>query len=239
MKKILLILLSAFTFSIMGTYAQEIDTKAAKLQEKEAKRKAKEEEKAKKAEEKAEEKAERAEKKNKKIEKMKAEYADFIANYEPLKADTGCDEVDAFIKNANDIFTTMVEVEQGIGYIEVAMATIEDPMTGEMVEQATGIRHKTTHEPIRKSDALKTYTSAGLKLTNAAATGVILAKSGTDVVTSAIKDPIVLLSVGGKVKRIVKNLKMTVNMIPLIQRNIKENTDALKFYKDNLDGEAE
>lgn len=242
MKKLLLILLSVFTLSSVTVYAQEAveqDAKAAKLQEKEAKRKAKEEAKAQKAKEKAEKKADKAEKKDKKIEKLRAEYAEFIANYEPLDTNTGYAEVDTFMMNANSLFATMVEVEQEIGYIEVVVENVEDDLTGEVVPQATGIRNKNTQEPIKKSDALEAYGKAGLQLTSAAAEGATLVLNGTTAVMSAITDPMALITIGGKVKKVVKSLKMTVNMIPLIQRNIKENTDALKFYKDNLAGEEE
>lgn len=241
MKKLLLILLSVFALNAMNVYSQEVvqDAKAAKLQKKEAKRKAKEEAKAQKEREKAEEEIAKAEKKDKKIEKLRVEYAEFIANYEPLDTNTGYAEVDTFMTNANSLFATMVEVEQEIGYIDVIVENVEDPLTGEIVPQATGIRHKHTQEPIKKSDALKTYGLAGLKLTGAAAQGTTLVMNGTSAILSAISDPMVVLAVGGRVKKVMKNLKMTVNMIPLIQRNIKENTDALQFYKDNLAGEEE
>lgn len=241
MKKFLLMLLSVFVLSSMTVYAQEVvqDAKAAKLQEKEAKRQAKEEEKAEKEKRKAEKAAAKAEKKDKKIEKMRAEYAEFIANYEPLDTNTGYAEVDTFMINANNLFATMVDVEREIGYIEVIVENVEDPMTGEIVPQATGIRNKNTKEPIKKSDALKTYGLAGVKLTGAAAEGASLVLNGTSAVLSAITDPMAIIAVGGRVKKVTKNIKMTVNMIPLIQRNIKENTDALKFYKDNLAGEEE
>ena len=234
-------MLSMFALSTMTVYAQEViqDAKAAKLQEKEAKRKAKEAKKAKKEKLKAEKSAAKAAKKDKKIEKMRAEYAEFIANYEPLEANTGYAEVDTFMVNANNLFAIMVDVEQEIGYIEVIVENVEDPMTGEVVPQATGIRNKNTQEPIKKSDALKTYGIASLKLTGAAAEGATLVLNGTSAVLSAVTDPMAIIAVGGRVKKVMKNLKMTVNMIPLIQRNIKENTEALKFYKDNLAGEEE
>ena len=36
-----------------------------------------------------------------------------------------------------------------------------------------------------------------------------------------------------KVKQATKAIKMSVNVIPLIQRNIKENTEKLKYKKAN------
>lgn len=241
MKRLLLILLGVFTLSTVSVYAQEVeqDAKAVKLQEKEAKRKAKEEAKAQKAKEKAEKKAAKAEKKDKKIEKLRAEYAEFIANYEPLDTNTGYAEIDTFMTNANNLFAIMVEVEHEIGYIEVIVEDVENEMTGEIEKQATGIRNKHTQEPIKKSDALKAYASASLKLTAAAAEGASLVMNGTTAILSSVTDPMALLTIGGKAKKVMKNIKMTVNMIPLIQRNIKENTDALKFYKDNLAGQEE
>ena len=242
MKKFLLILLGVFTLSTVTVYAQEAveqDAKALKLQEKEAKRQAKEAKKAQKEKEKAEKKAAKAAKKDKKIEKLRTEYAEFIANYEPLDTNTGYAEVDTFMTNANNLFATMVAVEQQIGYIEVVVENVEDPLTGEVVPQATGIRNKHTGDPIKKSDALKNYGLASLELTAAAAQGATLVTNGTSVVLAAVDDPLSIIAIGGQVKKVMKSLKMTVNMIPLIQRNIKENTDALKFYKDNLAGEEE
>ncbi|WP_298106609.1 hypothetical protein [uncultured Bacteroides sp.] len=241
MKKLLLILLGVFTLSTVSVYAQEVeqDAKAVKLQEKEAKRKAKEEAKAKKAKEKAEKKAAKDKKKDKRIEKLRAEYADFIANYEPLDTNTGYAEIDTFMINANNLFAIMVEVEQEIGYIEVVMEDVEDEMTGEVTKQATGIRNKHTQEPIKKSDALKAYGSATLKLLTAAAEGTSLTANGVTAILSSITDPMALLTIGGKAKKVMKQVKMTVEIIPIIRRDIQENTDALKFYKDNLAGEVE
>lgn len=242
MKKFLFILLGAFVLSTTTVYAQEPveqDAKAAKLQEKENKRKAKEQEKAEKEKQKAEDKTAKAEKKDKKLEKLQADYEEFIANYQPLEANTGIAEVDTFLVNANNLFATMVQVEQEIGYIEVTVEQVENPMTGEMESQATGIKNKNTGAAIKKSDALKTYGLAGIKLTGAAAEGATLVLNGTSAVLAAITDPMALLTIGGKVKKVIKSLKMTVNMIPIIQRHIKENTEALKFYKDNLDGQEE
>lgn len=242
MKKLLFVLLGAFALSTATVYAQEPviqDAKAAKLQEKEAKRKAKEEKKAKKAQEKADKKAEKAEKKDKKLAKLRAEYEEFIANYEPLNCNTGYPEVDAFMSNANTLFLTMVNVEQTIGYIEVVTEQVEDPMTGEMVTQATGIRNKKTGEPIKKSDALKNYGAASLKLTAAAAQGATLVSNGISAVTGAFSNPMSAIGIIAQAKKVFKSIKMTVNVIPLIQREIKENQDALKFYKDNLAGDEE
>ena len=209
------------------------------MQEKEAKRQAKEAKKAQKEKEKAEKKAAKAAKKDKKIEKLRAEYAEFIANYEPLDTNTGYAEVDTFMTNANNLFATMVAVEQQIGYIEVVVENVEDPLTGEVVPQATGIRNKHTGDPIKKSDALKNYGLASLQLTGAAAQGATLVMNGTSAVLAAVDNPMSAIAIIANVKKVMKNIKMTVNMIPLIQRNIKENTDTLKFYKDNLAGEEE
>lgn len=240
MKKLLLILLGAFALSTVTVYAQdpvEQDSKAAKLEAKEAKRKAKEEAKAKEKDAKAEKNTEKAAKKDAKLEKLQKEYEAFLLDYQPIEANTGIADVDTFLVKANQLFATMVEVEQNIGYIDVVVEEVADPMSGEMVEQATGIRNKNTGAAVKKSDALAAYGLAGLQLTTAALDGATLILSGTTAVMGAITDPLALLSIGGKVKKVVKSVKMTVNMIPIIQRRIKENTDALKFYKDNLDGE--
>lgn len=240
MKKLLLILLGVFALSTATVYAQdpvEKDAKAAKLEAKEAKRKAKEAEEAKENAEKAEKNTAKAAKKDAKLEKLQKEYEEFIADYKPIEANTGIADVDTFLTKANALFATMVEVEQNIGYIDVVVEEVADPMSGEMVEQATGIRNKKTGEEVKKSDATKAYALAGLQLTTAALDGATLILSGTTAVMGAITDPMALLTIGGKVKKVVKSVKMTVNMIPIIQRRIKENTEALKFYKDNLGGD--
>lgn len=235
-------MLGVFALSTATVYAQdpvEKDAKAVKLEAKEAKRKAKEEAKAKKNAEDAKEDEAKAVKKDAKLVKLQKEYEEFIADYKPIEANTGNADVDTFLVKANALFTTMRTVEENIGYIEVTVEEMVDPMSGDTVKQATGIRNKNTGEAIKKADATKAYTLAGLQLTTAALDGATLILSGSTAVMGAITDPLALLSIGGKVKKVVKSIKMTVNMIPIIQRRIKENTDAMKFYKENLDGAVE
>lgn len=236
MKKYLFILLGAFVFSTTTIYAQEPveqDAKAAKLQEKENKRKAKEEEKAKKEKEKALKSSKKAEKKDAKIAKLEKEYAEFIADYEPLETNTGYAEVDTFFVRANELFAILVDVEQSIGYIDVRTHKEVDEITEEEIQVLDGIYNKNTGEEVQKSDALKAYGAAGLQLTGAAATGATLILDGTNAVLASITDPMALLTVGGKAKKVIKHVKMSVNMIPIIQRRIKENTDAMNYKKNN------
>lgn len=235
MKKFLLILLGVFALSTMTVYAQENvqDAKAAKLQEKEAKRKAKEEAKAKKEKEKAEKASAKAEKKDAKIAKLEKEYAEFIANYEPLETNTGYAEVDTFFVRTNELFAILVEVEQSIGYIDVRTHTEVDEITEEEIQVLDGIYNKNTGEEVQKNDALKAYAKASLQLTTAATTAASLVLEGTNAALASITDPMALITVGGKVKKVIKSLKMSVNMIPLIQRRIKENTDAMNYKKNN------
>lgn len=236
MKKYLFILLGAFVLSTMTVYAQEPveqDAKAAKLQEKESKRKAKEEEKAKKEKEKALKASEKAEKKDKKLAKLQADYEEFIANYEALPTNTGYAEVDTFFHRANELFEILVGVEQSIGYIEVRTHKEVDEITEEEIQVLDGIYNKNTGEEVEKNDALKAYGLASLQLTTAATTGATLILDGTNAALASITDPMALLTVGGKVKKVIKSLKMSVNMIPIIQRRIKENTDAMNYKKNN------
>ncbi len=237
MKKFLLVFVSVFTLSTMQVYAQEVveddDKKALKLQEKENKRKAKDSEKAEKEKAKAEKAQAKAEKKDKKIAKLEAEYAEFIANYEPLEPNTGYAEVDTFYVRTNELFEILVGVEQSIGYIDVRTHTEVDPVTEEEIQVLDGVYNKNTGEEVQKNDALKAYSLAGLQLTNAALTATNLALSGTNVVLTSLTDPMVAISVGGKVKKVVKSIKMSGQMIPIIQRRIKENTDAMNYKKNN------
>ncbi len=237
MRNFLLILGSVFALSTMQVYAQEVvedgDKKALKLQEQENKRKSKEAEKAEKEKAKAEKAAEKAEKKDKKIAKLEAEYAEFIANYEPLEPNTGYAEVDTFYAKTNELFEILVGVEQSIGYIDVRTHTEVDPITEEEIQVLDGVYNKNTGEEVQKNDALKAYGLASLQLTNAALTATNLALSGTNVVLTSLSDPAVLLTVGGKVKKVIKSVKMSGQMIPIIQRRIKENTDAMNYKKNN------
>lgn len=227
--------LNAFLICAMVAYAQEPvqDAKVAKLQEKEAKRKAKEEENAAKKEKKAKEKELKAEKKDAKIAKLESEYYEFLANYEPLETNTGYAEVDSFFHRANELFEVLVEVEQSIGYIEVKTHTEVDEITEEEIQVLDGVINKNTGEEVQKNDALKAYGKASLQLTGAAATAATLALEGTSVVLASVTDPMALITVGGKVKKVVKSIKMSINMIPIIQRRIKENTDAMNYKKNN------
>ena len=91
-------------------------------------------------------------------------------------------------------------------------------------------QNKKTDEPIAKNDALKVYSIATLNLTEAAARGVSLTAESVSALASLTSDP---LTIGKKVKQATKAIKMSVNVIPLIQRNIKENTEKLKYKKAN------
>ena len=83
------------------------------------------------------------------------------------------------------------------------------------------------------TDALKVYSIATLNLTEAAARGVSLTAESVSALASLTSDPLKALTIGKKVKQATKAIKMSVNVIPLIQRNIKENTEKLKYKKAN------
>lgn len=242
MKKLLFILLGAFMLSTTNVFAQEqtkaaeqgqTDARAEKLSAKEAKRKAKEEAKAKKEAEKAEKARAKSEKKDKKIAKLEAEYYEFLANYEPLDTNTGVGAADTLFMETNDLFATLVNVEQNIGFIDVRTHKEVDEITEDTIQVLDGVYNKNTGEEIQKDDALKAYTEAGLQLTTAALTATNLSMQGANVVLGAISDPMALITVGGKVKKVIKTVKMSANMIPIIQRRIKENKEALNFKKNN------
>ena len=94
-------------------------------------------------------------------------------------------------------------------------------------------KNKNTNEPIAKNDALKVYSIATLHLPEAAARGVSLTAESVSALASLTSDPLKALTIGKKVKQATKAIKMSVNVIPLIQRNIKENTEKLKYKKAN------
>ncbi len=218
-------------------YAQEVvdndDKKAAKMQEKEAKKKEKEAKKAEKEKAKAEKKEAKKEKKDKKIAKLEAEYAEFIANYQPLEANTGYAEIDSFYTHTNELFETLVQVEQSIGYIEVKTHMEVDEATEEEIQVLDGIVNKNTGEEITKKDAWKAYGLASLQLTTAGLTAANLVLEGTSAIASSLTDPVALMTIGGKAKKVLKSIKMSGQMIPIIQRRIQENKDAINYKENN------
>lgn len=225
MKKYLLILLGAFLLGTTTTYAQELTAKEKARQEKEAAKQEKENAK-------KDAKMKKAADKDARIENLRIRYEQFLTEWEPIEANTGVSEVDTFFINTNELFELLCSVEQNIGFIEM----LPDPYFDEEMgvhDTAWIARHKVTGEEIKKSDALNTYTIATLNLTEAAARSVGLTAQGVSALAALTADPLKALSLGKRVKNSGRAIKMSVDVIPLIQRSIKENTEKLQYRKAN------
>lgn len=224
MKKYLLVLLSLFVVTAT-TYAQELTEKEKAKQAKEAKKQAKENAK-------KEAKLQKAAKKDVKITNLRAEYEKFLAEWTPIEANVGIAEVDGFFTHTNELFVLLKQVEEDIAFIEMVPEPYFDEEMG-VTDTIWNARNKRTNEPIAKNDALKAYSVAALKLTEAATRGVSLTAESVSALAALTSDPMKALTVGKKVKQATKTIKMSVNVIPLIQRNIKENSEKLKYKKAN------
>ena len=216
MKKYLLVLLGLLVLTTT-TYSQELTEKEKARQEKEARKQAKENAK-------KEAKLKKAAKKDAKIADLRADYEEFLAEWEPIEANIGIAEVDTFFIHTNELFALLQRVEENTAFIEMVPEPYFDEEMG-VTDTIWNAKNKNTNEPIAKNDALKVYSIATLNLTEAAARGSALA--------SLTSDPLKALTIGKKVKQATKAIKMSVNVIPLIQRNIKENTEKLKYKKAN------
>lgn len=230
MKKYLFILLGAFVFSTTTVYAQELTAKEKEKQEKEAAKQEKENAK-------KEAKLKKAAKKDAKIADLRIEYAAFLEEWVPIEANIGLAEVDTFFVHTNELFDLLRRVEENTGFIEMVPEPYLDEEMG-VTDTIWNAKNKLTNEPISKNDALKVYSIATLNLTEAAARGVSLTAESVSALTSLASDPLKALTIGKKVKKASKAIKMSVNVIPLIQRNIKENTEKLKYRKANEGQEA-
>lgn len=228
MKKFLFMLLGAFMLSTTGVYAQELTAKEKAKQKKEAQKQEKKNAK-------KEAKIKKAKEKDAKIEKLRADYAEFLAEYQPIEANTEVAEVDSFFVHTNELFALLVKVEDNTGFIEMVPEPYFDEEMGTN-DTIWNARNAKTGEPIKKSDALKTYTEATLDLTLAASQGLLLTTESVSALAALTADPskaLLALSSIKKVKQATKSINMSTKVIPLIQRNIKENTEKLKYKKAN------
>ena len=207
------------------TYSQELTEKEKARQEKEARKQAKENAK-------KEAKLKKAAKKDAKIADLRADYEEFLAEWEPIEANIGIAEVDTFFIHTNELFALLQQVEENTAFIEMVPEPYFDEEMG-VTDTIWNAKNKNTNEPIAKNDALKVYSIATLNLTEAAARGVSLTAESVSALASLTSDPLKALTIGKKVKQATKAIKMSVNVIPLIQRNIKENTEKLKYKKAN------
>lgn len=225
MKKYLFILLGTLIFSTTTVYAQELTAKEKARQEKEAAKQEKENAK-------KEAKIKKGAEKDAKIAALRVKYAEFLAEWTPIEATVGIAEVDTFFIHTNELFALLSKVEENTGFIEMVPEPYFDEDMG-INDTIWNAKNKQTNEPIAKNDALKVYSIATLNLTEAAARGVSLTVESASALLSLTSDPLKALTIGKKVKQATKAIKMSVEVIPLIQRNIKENTEKLKYKKAN------
>ena len=225
-------------FSATTVYAQELTEKEKERQEKEAKKQAKENAK-------KEAKLKKAAKKDAKNAQMHTDYEvffvvcffffefeEFLVEWTPIEANIGIAEVDTFFVHTNELFALLQQVEENTAFIEMVPEPYFDEEMG-VTDTIWNAKNKKTDEPIAKNDALKVYSIATLNVTEAAARGVSLTAESVSALASLTSDPLKALTIGKKVKQATKAIKMSVNVIPLIQRNIKENTEKLKYKKAN------
>ncbi len=221
--------------------AQDVvtDSKAEALEQQAKAKQEKGDKKANKKKSKAEKKADKATKKAQKREAAEKAYYEFLANYQPIEANTGYEAVDAFITRCNGLFETLVGVEQSVGYIEVVTHREYDDFMEDTITVVDAVRSKISGEEVDRGDAAKAYTAASLQLTTATAELTTLTLEAANVVTSSISNPMQAIPVVAKIKPISKQLKVTGQVLPVIAKRIQENRDALNFKRNNLASEAE
>lgn len=224
MKKYLFILLGIFVLSTT-VYAQELTEKEKARQEKEAAKQEKENAK-------KEAKLKKAAKKQAKDAERRADYEAFLKEWEPIEANVGIAEVDTFFVHSNELFALLVSIEQNIGFIEMVPEPYFDEEMG-VNDTIWNAKNKLTNEPIAKNDALKVYSLALLDATTATAGTVSLTAEGVSAIAALTGDPLKALTLGKQVKKVGKYIKTAGDILPLTIRNIKSNTEKLKYKKAN------
>lgn len=224
MKKFLFILLGIFVLSTT-VYAQELTEKEKARQEKEAAKQEKENAK-------KEAKLKKAAKKQAKDAERRADYEAFLKEWEPIEANVGIAEVDTFFVHSNELFALLVSIEQNIGFIEMVPEPYFDEEMG-VNDTIWNAKNKLTNEPIAKNDALKVYSLALLDATTATASTVSLTAEGVSAIAALTGDPLKALTLGKQVKKVGKYIKIAGDILPLTIRNIKSNTEKLKYKKAN------
>ncbi|HBO05720.1 MULTISPECIES: hypothetical protein [Bacteroides] len=224
MKKYLFILLGIFVLSTT-VYAQELTEKEKARQEKEAAKQEKENAK-------KEAKLKKAAKKQAKDAERRADYEAFLKEWEPIEANVGIAEVDTFFVHSNELFALLVSIEQNIGFIEMVPEPYFDEEMG-VNDTIWNAKNKLTNEPIAKNDALKVYSLALLDATTATASTVSLTAEGVSAIAALTGDPLKALTLGKQVKKVGKYIKIAGDILPLTIRNIKSNTEKLKYKKAN------
>lgn len=242
MKRFVLMLMGAFLLGWTGVLAQDVvesDSKAERLEAQADKKQDKGDKKADKKKSKAEKKKAKADKKAEKRAKAEAAYYEFLANYQPIAADTGYESIDSFVVRCNGLFETLAGVEQSIGYIEVVTHKEYDDFMEDTITVVDAVRSKITGEEVARKDAALAYTNAAISLTGATAELATLTLEATNVVMSTVSDPLQAIPLVAKIKPISKQLKITGQVLPVIVKRVQENRDALNFKRNNLADEAD
>lgn len=237
MKKFLFILIGMFLLQTTYVAAQEMtkeEKKAAQIAAKEAKRKAKEEEKAAKEEAKMLAAAEKADKKQAKREALEEEFRAFIADWKPVEyADidvTKMPNVVDLFKGSNELFTIMKNVYSYIDYIQIETT---DTVDAEGIAVTEMQKLDAEGNELGKHARTKNIAQASLDLTNASLVGANVMLSAPLAVTDALNDPIKALTLGKRVKKTTKNVKMAIQVIPLLKAKIGDNKAAREQDKNN------
>lgn len=155
-----------------------------------------------------------------------------MKEWEPIEANVGIAEVDTFFVHSNELFALLVSIEQNIGFIEMVPEPYFDEEMG-VNDTIWNAKNKLTNEPIAKNDALKVYSLALLDATTATASTVSLTAEGVSAIAALTGDPLKALTLGKQVKKVGKYIKIAGDILPLTIRNIKSNTEKLKYKKAN------
>lgn len=237
MKKFLLIFVGMFLLQTSYVAAQEMtkeDKKAAQIAAKEAKRKAKEEAKAAKEEAKMNKEIEKAEKKQAKREALEEEFQKFIADWKPVDYtdidSTKMPNVVDLFRGSNELFTIMKNVYSYIDYIQIET---NDTIDAEGVAVTEMKKVDAEGNELGKRARTKNIAQASLDLTNASLVGANVLLSAPLAVTDALNDPLKALTLGKRVKKTTKNVKMAVEVIPLLRAKIGDNKAARQQDKNN------
>lgn len=235
MKKVIYIILGIFALNMLFSCAQnelvKVEKYAAKLAKKEKKRKIEEGKREAKEFNKILRRQLKEKRKLKKLERIQNEYDEFLIEYRPLGASTSIPEVNDYFCSCDKIFAEMVSVNEVIDFIEVKIKKIIDEDGLEITEMVA--INKNTGRFIKKQDALKTYATSGVVLANCLLKAKDLVMNSPKVLKALFNDLSKAFSIRKKLLKSVKALKMSVQVIPLIQRKIRNNTDALRQVKNN------
>lgn len=241
MKKLIILLVAAGMIYTGDVFAQDTEevvtvesTEADKISEEEAKRLQEEEEKAMKEYEKMLEEMEKDQKKYEKRLKREAKFKEFISTWEPIDysdidANTFPNIVNVF-KYSNEFLATMAHVYSYIDYIHVETT---DTVDAEGVEVTEVQELNQEGEDLKKGTGAITgvKATAELSLASLQASNVLLASPLA--FQELTENPLIVLSIGKRLKKLVSTVKTGVSVIPLLRYKIQDNIAARKQLDNN------